>query len=171
MTVIYKPVVHIEELGEQGRLPDGGITNIGGVEGPGFTVGGVQVALASDIVDVANHLDSGTLPPKHTAEQIEYDDAGNTIVVGADVQAALDSIEAFVGSIVGADAFGYEHTQLVGSLTWTIAHGQNTKRVSITIWDQNDEQVIADLVKIIDLNTVQINFNSPATGRAILLMF
>lgn len=43
---IYKPVVHIDELGEQGRLPAGGIINAGGVGGPNFTVGGKALIFA-----------------------------------------------------------------------------------------------------------------------------
>lgn len=39
-TRILKPVYLIDELGELGRLPDGAIVNIGGVEGPSFTVAG-----------------------------------------------------------------------------------------------------------------------------------
>jgi len=40
MSTIHKPVIHIQELGEQGVLPNGGIINAGGTEGPFFTVGG-----------------------------------------------------------------------------------------------------------------------------------
>lgn len=43
---IYKPVVHIDELGEQARLPAGGIINAGGVEGPNFTVAGKALIFA-----------------------------------------------------------------------------------------------------------------------------
>lgn len=45
MTVIHKPAVVIEDLGEFGRLPDGGIINAGGVSGT-FTVSGKAVILA-----------------------------------------------------------------------------------------------------------------------------
>lgn len=46
MTAIHKPVIHIEELGELGRLPDGGIINAGGTSGPHFTIDGKAVILA-----------------------------------------------------------------------------------------------------------------------------
>jgi len=46
MTVVFKPAVVIEELGELGRLPDGGVINAGGVEGPNFSIGGKAVILA-----------------------------------------------------------------------------------------------------------------------------
>jgi hypothetical protein len=45
MTVVHKPAVVIEDLGEFGRLPDGGIINAGGVSGH-FTVEGKAVILA-----------------------------------------------------------------------------------------------------------------------------
>lgn len=43
MSEILKPLILIPELGEQGLLPDGGIINAGGVEGPNFTIGGKAV--------------------------------------------------------------------------------------------------------------------------------
>jgi hypothetical protein len=44
-TVVHKPAVVVEDLGEFGRLPDGGIINAGGVSGH-FTVDGKAVILA-----------------------------------------------------------------------------------------------------------------------------
>lgn len=46
MSVIFKPAIVIEELGELARLPDGGVINAGGVEGPNFSIGGKAVILA-----------------------------------------------------------------------------------------------------------------------------
>lgn len=40
MTRIFKPIYRDETLGEMGRLPDGGIVNIGGTSNTTFTVGG-----------------------------------------------------------------------------------------------------------------------------------
>jgi hypothetical protein len=128
---IHKPVIHIEELGEQGRLPDGGLINAGGVEGPNFTVGGKAIILAD-----------GTAS----------DGSGPVIVVGSSV-------------------IGFEWIQSVPSEVWTIPHGKNSKKIQVTIWDEVDEQVYSDTVKIVDLNTVLITFNTPISGRAILMIF
>jgi hypothetical protein len=43
---IFRPTYLIDELGELGRVPDGGILNIGGTEGPFFTVGGRPLLFA-----------------------------------------------------------------------------------------------------------------------------
>lgn len=131
MTAVYKPAVVIEELGELGRLPDGGIVNIGGVQGPNFTVGDKGVIL----------------------------DDGSSSSDGSQI------IQ------IGISAVGYEFTQLVASNTWTIAHAKNTKRITISIWDNDDELVLPDSIKMVDADTVLVNFNTPITGKAILILF
>lgn len=131
MTVIHKPAIVIAELGELGRLPDGGIINAGGVEGPHFTIAGQGVVLADGSAS---------------------DGSGQVIVVG--------------GSVTG-----YEHTQAVASTLWTVVHNKNSRKVQATIWDSTDEMVYPDSVKIIDLNTLSVTFNTPQEGRAILLLF
>lgn len=45
MTIVHKPSIIIEELGELGILPNGGIINAGGVVGSSFTVGGKEVVV------------------------------------------------------------------------------------------------------------------------------
>lgn len=135
MTTIHKPAIVIQELGELGRLPDGGIINAGGVQGPFFTIDGKAVILAD-----------GTAS----------DGSGPVIVVSG-------------GS--GATTTGYEHVQSTPSGLWVINHLRGTRRLSVTIWDQNDEMVHADIVKIMNTNTVHISFNTPIFGRAILMLF
>lgn len=131
MTVIHKPVIHIEELGEQGRLPPGGIINAGGVEGPTFTVDG-KALIFSD----------GTAT----------DGSGPVISILGGVQ-------------------GYEHIQAVADQNWIITHNKGSRRVQITLWDSIDEVILADVIKIIDTNTVLVHLNTASTGRAILMTF
>lgn len=128
---VYKPVVHIDELGEQGRLPPGGIINAGGVEGPDFKVGGKAVILAD-----------GTAS----------DGSGPVIVVGSSVS-------------------GFEWIQATSAAVWHIPHLKNTRRLQVTIWDLTDEMIFSDTVKIIDPNHIEISFNTPLSGRAILMLF
>lgn len=134
MSSTHKPVIHIQSRGELGRLPDGGIINAGGVEGPYFTVDGRALIFAD-----------GTAS----------DGSGPVIVVGG----------------TGAAVVGHEHIQSVASSLWTIVHNKGSKRVQVTIWDSDDEQLHADVVKIVDVNTVTIAFNTAITGRAILMLF
>ncbi len=128
---VYKPVVHLDELGEQGRLPAGGIINAGGVEGPNFTVGG-KALIFSD----------GTAS----------DGSGPVVTTGTSVT-------------------GFEWIQATEAMVWSIPHGKSSKRVQITIWDADDEMLFSDGVKIVDLNNVVVSFNTPVSGRAILMLF
>lgn len=123
---VFKPTVVIEELGELGTLPNGGIINAGGVEGPVFTVGGRQVVL-----DVGGS--GGTLPI-------------NT-------------------------GFGYEHVQAMESTVWIIQHNKETERLTVMIWDEVNDAVFPDVVRVVNNNTVHIVFNTPISGRAILFYF
>lgn len=72
---------------------------------------------------------------------------------------------------VGTAVAGYEHIQSTEGAVWAISHGLLSKRLQVTIWDENDEQVIADQVKIASLEQVVIRFNTPITGRAIIMAF
>ena len=134
MSVIHKPVIYIEELGESGRLPDGGVINAGGIEGPNFTVDGKALIFAD-----------GTAT----------DGSGPVIITGGG----------------GGDVSGYEHVQGLASTLWVVTHNKNTEKIQVTIWDSNNEMMFADVVKIIDSNTVFIHFGTAAIGRAILMLF
>jgi|DEB19_MinimDraft_2_1074335.scaffolds.fasta_scaffold116258_1 hypothetical protein len=131
MTVIHKPAIVIQELGELGRLPDGGVINAGGVAGPHFTIDGKAVILAD-----------GTAS----------DGSGPVLSLG--------------GTVIG-----YEHVQATPATTWVVVHNKNTEKLQPTIWDSVNELLYADVVKIIDPNTVFIHFSTPQQGRAILLLF
>ena len=131
MSVVHKPAIVIEELGDLGRLPDGGVINAGGVQGPYFTVDGKALIFAD-----------GTAT----------DGSGPVVISGGDVS-------------------GYEHIQSLSSTLWVVTHNKNTTKLQCTIWDLNDEMMLADVVKIIDANTVFIHFGTAAAGRAILMLF
>lgn len=72
---------------------------------------------------------------------------------------------------LGSDVKGYEHIQTLASTLWAVHHAKGTKRIQITIWDSSDELLFADIVKIVDIDTVTIHFNTAVNGRAILMMF
>lgn len=66
---------------------------------------------------------------------------------------------------------GYEHTQAVASMTWTILHGAGTRRVQTSIYDQDGELIIPESVKIINTNEVQVSFATALAGNAVLISF
>lgn len=137
-SVIYKPTIIIEELGELGVLPDGGIINAGGVKGPNFSIGGKAVILAD-----------GTAS----------DGSGQVIIVEGSTGPGISGVT------------GYEHNQVEPVKAWIISHNKNTQKAQVTVWDSGNEMMYPDVVKIIDLNTVLILFNTPISGRAILMLF
>lgn len=132
-------------------------------------INGVDItALATEI---NTHLDAAITPAKHAAQQISYNPGTNTQVLGTNVQAALDSIEVVLNTFIASEVRGFEYVQSVPVTTWMINHGLNSKRVQVSIWDSTDEQILADSVKIITVNSVQITFNTTTAGRAILMVF
>ena len=134
-------------------------------------VNGVDIVqLAADLY---NHI---SIPEgiKHSAAQIVVDTSELEVVTGDTVQAAIESIDQAVRAIsypqIG-DVRGYEHIQETPSRTWVVAHNQNTKRIQLTIWDETDDQILADVTHVFDANSLIIKFGSPISGRAILMLF
>lgn len=221
---VLKPIYLVDGLGEQARLPDGAIINIGGVAGPTFTVGGKSLLFADgtstgegnvttdvdfqtvyvnsvgeafidftagkDLVLQAvngNQLrfdaDTGTLTitgdlvvlgssQAISAENVSAETDGLEPVSGTNVQEVIESIATAMASLTEQEMVkAYEHVQLQPQRTWTINHNQNTRRVQVSIWDFSDELVYADTVTLVDGNTVIIEYNTPVTGRAVLMLF
>ena len=129
------------------------------------TVNGTPV---SQILD---HLNSAITPAKHTAEQIFADTTGLVAVSGSNVQDVIESIDSQLAAFTANDVQGYEHVQLTASGIWVVTHGANSKKIQVTVWDNNDSFIIPDAIVITDLNTVTISFGSAVAGRAILMIF
>lgn len=134
-----------------------------------ITIGGDVVGfdLSSILQQTQLHLDQTTPGIRHPASHISVDRTQLNALAGNTVQEVLESVETLVSSGVR----GFEHVQTTPATTWTVSHGQNTRRVQISIWDDNDELLFSDEVKITDANTVSVEFNSPVTGRAVLMLF
>jgi len=125
-----------------------------------------------DFTILTNHVNG--IGIKHSANQISVDRTNMGTIPGTNVQSVLENLSDAVGKLVTHDVGnirGYEFTQATAEAVWTITHGQNTKKVQITIWDSHDEMVWADSVQIFDQNTIVVRFNTPITGRAILMLF
>lgn len=133
------------------------------------TINGVDVAALKQEVD--EHV-NGT-GNKHHAASILID-----AIVGlngaANVQEALESLLSQIGQsgqIGNGDVSGYEHIQSTAATMWMISHGKNTKRTQVVLYDNDYQQIIPDVVKVMDQNTVAVMFASPVAGRAMLTLF
>lgn len=68
-------------------------------------------------------------------------------------------------------AIGYSHIQTIASTVWTIYHNGGTMFVMTQIFDTNDLQVIPSEIETVDMDTVEVTFNTPQTGKALLVLF
>lgn len=133
------------------------------------TINNVNInTLASN---VSNHLTTSS-QPKHTASEVSIT-ALSQLPTATNVQQALNGINTTLQNInaglVGIQ--GLEFIQMPATSHWYIQHNQNTKRIQITIWDENDEIVYPDRISITDKNNLQIYFGASQAGRAILMCF
>lgn len=148
-----------------GNLIVGGLVN-------GVDLDGLSDRVANLDNSLNSHLGS-TSSPKHNAAQISADTATLTKVSGSNVQQVIESIDRALSNTTTAPSStrGFEYVQESPEIIWTIVHGGNTRRVSVTVWDEGDNMTFADTVSIIDPNSVRVVFNTPAKGRAILMLF
>jgi hypothetical protein len=161
-----KDIVWIALNGEQLVFDaDTGDLRIGGL------INGIDIVGLSDRLE--EHLAFNDTA-KHTASDISVNTNGLDPVTGANVQEAIESIASVIKSLdvdPAGNIRGYEHTQIVPSDVWTIEHGGISRRIQITVWDNADEMIYTDSIEIADINTVIVTFSTPATGRAILMLF
>lgn len=62
-----------------------------------------------------------------------------------------------------------EHVQSSTSGLWTVAHNLNTTLPSVQVYGPDNRVVYPDDIEIISNNVVNITFNRPTTGRAVVL--
>lgn len=133
------------------------------------TINGIDIEVLQQ--QFLDHFNLDTPGIRHKADQISVDTTGLAPITGDTVQEAIESIAISLSNVSASNVRAYEHIQLLPATTWTILHSQNTRRIQITIWDNSDEVIFAEDIKIADVNTVTITYNSPVTGRAILMLF
>lgn len=147
--------------------------------GPGGTtwikdlnVGSVNgIDLATLVATINSHINLESAEIKHTAAQISV---AESLAPAENVQQALEQIVQRVNTveqIVVGVVRGFEFVQQVPATVWSIMHGANTNRVQVQVWNSDNEVVFSDTIKIIDSNNVIVTFNTPITGRAILMLF
>jgi hypothetical protein len=71
----------------------------------------------------------------------------------------------------GDGAAGYLHIQGLATDVWTITHGQGSDLLLVQVFTATNDVVIPDEISIIDINTVEITFGTPTTGRAHIIFF
>ena len=166
------PVVDLVSIRRQwGSTPVFRITASGDVVMTGqLTVGlinNVDINQLND--DFIRHVTGADL--RHTADQIDIDPIPG--LVATNVQQALEEIKTNCCNGPGGigNVNGYEHIQSTDSQTWVVAHGGNTFRLQITVYDTDWEMIIPNSIKVMDNNTAIITFAAPISGRAMVLMF
>ena len=138
-----------------------------------LTVGGTinGIDLAQFYSDFQNHINGSGI--KHAATEVSVDETNLQNVSGSTVQEVVESIDSAIGGLSGNSGVvqAYEHFQSTPSQTWTVLHAKNSTRPNVSIFDEVNDQVLPDEVKILDNNTIQVLFNTPQAGRAIILLF
>jgi hypothetical protein len=117
----------------------------------------------------ANHVASDNLP-KHTADQISTDPADFNTFNGTTVTEVLQEVETALSNAGGAVRV-YEHVQLAPADVWVVQHNQSSIRVQVTLWDNDNQMFLADAVTIVNADTIEVSYNTPCTGRAVLVLF
>lgn len=106
------------------------------------------------------------------ASEVISNTIGLAPLSGSNAQDVFQSIAAVMTTLSArTDVKAYEHVQLQPSSNWIISHNQNTHRIQVSIWDNFNELVLPDNITLTDGNNVQIEYNSPQSGRAILMLF
>lgn len=74
-------------------------------------------------------------------------------------------------SATAGGTFGHSHEQIAPSAVWVINHGKNTRKFVPQVFNDQYEAIVPNSVRVIDINTIEIDFAMPQTGFANLIMF
>lgn len=139
----------------------------------GGLINGVDVeAIAEQVETIDDQLQS------HLNDEVGYRHEGIDIDIqpianlpgATNVQEALEVLSVALNPQIG-NVSGYQFVQSTPAVLWTINHNGNTTRVSVSVYDADDEQIIPERVKIVNINTVEISFTSEVAGSAAVLLF
>ncbi|WP_300760149.1 hypothetical protein [Janthinobacterium sp.] len=114
--------------------------------------------------ELDNHLSLTAPGIRHTADQIS---AAN--MARATVQGVLELMQAQIIALQassGLQLIEFPFTE--PSTAWNVRHNRNTKKVMVTIYDENDEEIIPDSVKIADGNLIEILWDVEQAGRVVI---
>lgn len=82
---------------------------------------------------------------------------------------ASNDIQTNPGS--GSGNSGFEFKQLTPLLSWNIFHNVNTKRLICQIYNNTDEMIFPDSIKILSNNNILVTFNTVQAGSAKIIFF
>lgn len=71
----------------------------------------------------------------------------------------------------GGNALGYTHDQVIPALVWSVIHGLNTTNILYQIFDSVGESLIPDRFKVIDANSVEVEFSAVQNGKLQIISF
>jgi len=66
---------------------------------------------------------------------------------------------------------GFLFTQSTASGLWTIDHFAGTTLLLVQVFDTGGNLIIPDNIHIVDINTIEVSFGTPATGTARIVFF
>ena len=94
--------------------------------------------------------------------------AGSLFLVGDPVDDNEAANKGYIDRRVSE--LGYKYSQDEPSNVWVIEHNRETMNLQVQVFDPNNEMVIPSRIKIVDSNTVQIEFgDSMVTGTSQLI--
>lgn len=108
-------------------------------------------------------FDSTSPAAFYNIEQIDYDNIVVHWTMPVIGKCVLYSIRPFIG-------VSHIHQQTTPSTIWTISHNFGTEDIIFTCWDDSNKHVVPADMSIIDLDTIQLVFPTPVSGRAILII-
>ncbi|MGD9697604.1 hypothetical protein [Acinetobacter sp.] len=77
----------------------------------------------------------------------------------------LEKLHAEVLAAIQAGDKYYEHNQVASNSIWTVTHNLN-KKPSVMIVDSADSMIVPNEISYVDLNTIQVSFTAPMSGKA-----
>lgn len=75
------------------------------------------------------------------------------------------------GTGPGGDATGYRHVQSIADTIWTIAHNKNSVNFICQVFDDDGEEVGAEKIAVLDINTLMVTFAAPQAGFVNVMFF
>lgn len=116
--------------------------------------------------DFGNHVNNDT-NIKHTARQISVSTSDMVILTATNVQDSLSEIDTYLKNLASIKSFVF--VDQVGSTSWLIEHNCNSQNPSITIFDETGSSIIAEEIKILDNNTINVVFCAEQKGKAVII--
>lgn len=132
----------------------------------------VDSSTGTVLVNGINFIDFYNDFTSHTHPASDISTAGPfNLITGANVEAALLSIDSLLNAAISGNVLPYRHDQPTAALTWEITHDLSSTSPIVTVYDISGEQILPDAVTIIDSGRVDVSFNTAQAGFAVLLLY